>query len=140
MACVECTVRAACGGVAAQKGCEQEEWLQAVHRDQPEQALKSMRWSRVLLAFHAAAFASAVYAGAYEFVLIVNCHCFFGNWLSYFVGECQHCGLCGSSPDFRMNTRSITLDPFTEFLFWRMNWHMEHHMFAGVPCSVQRWE
>ena len=39
-----------------------------------------------------------------------------------------------STPDFRKNTRSITLDPFSEFLFFHMNWHIEHHMFAAVPC------
>jgi fatty acid desaturase len=21
-----------------------------------------------------------------------------------------------------------------EFLYWHMNWHTEHHMYAGVPC------
>ena len=25
------------------------------------------------------------------------------------------------------------LDPISEFLYWRMNWHLENHMFAGVP-------
>jgi fatty acid desaturase len=20
------------------------------------------------------------------------------------------------------------------FVYWRMNWHMEHHMYAGAPC------
>ena len=22
----------------------------------------------------------------------------------------------------------------TTFVYWRMNWHLEHHMYAGVPC------
>ena len=26
-----------------------------------------------------------------------------------------------------------TLDPLSSFC-WHMNWHLEHHMFAGVPC------
>jgi fatty acid desaturase len=30
--------------------------------------------------------------------------------------------------------RTITLDPFSQFLYWRMNWHLEHHMFAAIPC------
>ena len=30
--------------------------------------------------------------------------------------------------------RSITLNRIAEFLYWRMNWHIEHHMYAGVPC------
>ena len=46
----------------------------------------------------------------------------------------QHFGLMDSVPDFRMTARSIKLNPFTSFLYWRMNWHAEHHMFAGVPC------
>ena len=25
-------------------------------------------------------------------------------------------------------------DPISTFLYWRMNWHTEHHMYAGVPC------
>ena len=29
---------------------------------------------------------------------------------------------------------SITLDPSSEFLYWRMNWHLEHHMFDSIPC------
>ena len=28
----------------------------------------------------------------------------------------------------------ITMDPSSKFLYWRMNWHLEYHMFAGVPC------
>ena len=33
-----------------------------------------------------------------------------------------------------VTTRSIKLNPFTSFLYWRMNWHAEHHRYAGVPC------
>ena len=46
----------------------------------------------------------------------------------------MHCGLRSDVADFRKCVRSITLDPISEFLYWRMNWHLEHHMFAGVPC------
>ena len=43
-------------------------------------------------------------------------------------------GLRDDVPDFRKCVRTITLDPLSEFIYWRMNWHLEHHMFAGVPC------
>ena len=128
------TVKAALGGVASDPGAETFEWLTAVHKDQPEEHTKSMRFSRVIVLFHLAVFVTAIASGQWVFVLIVNCHSFCGNWLSYFVGATQHCGLRSSVPDFRKNTRSIALDPVTEFLFWHMNWHIEHHMFAGVPC------
>ena len=56
------------------------------------------------------------------------------NWLSYFLGLTQHCGLRQNTNDFRKNTRSIRLPTFVEYLYWHMNWHTEHHMYAGIPC------
>jgi fatty acid desaturase len=26
------------------------------------------------------------------------------------------------------------VNPVISFLYWRMNYHIEHHMFAAVPC------
>ncbi len=46
----------------------------------------------------------------------------------------MHCGLQSEVSDFRKCVRTITLDPLSEFLYWHMNWHLEHHMYAGVPC------
>ena len=37
-------------------------------------------------------------------------------------------------PRFRKCVRTITLDPVSQFLYWHMNWHLEHHMYAAVPC------
>ena len=50
------------------------------------------------------------------------------------MGLTQHCGLMDNINDFRKNTRTIYLNPIRSFLYWHMNWHIEHHMFAGVPC------
>jgi fatty acid desaturase len=36
--------------------------------------------------------------------------------------------------DFRKSVRSMKVNPLLEFLYWRMNWHTEHHMYAVVPC------
>ena len=46
----------------------------------------------------------------------------------------MHTGLMDNTPDFRLCVRTITLDPLSSFIYWRMNWHLEHHMFAAVPC------
>ena len=46
----------------------------------------------------------------------------------------MHCGLQDNVPDFRKCVRTIIIDPFSSFLYWRMNRHLEHHMYAGVPC------
>jgi fatty acid desaturase len=37
-------------------------------------------------------------------------------------------------PDFRLCCRTILLNPFLQFLYWHMNYHTEHHMYAAVPC------
>jgi fatty acid desaturase len=36
--------------------------------------------------------------------------------------------------DYRLNTRTILVNPFLRFLYWHMNYHIEHHMYAAVPC------
>jgi fatty acid desaturase len=36
--------------------------------------------------------------------------------------------------DFRLSTRTIILNPLLRFLYWHMNFHIEHHKYAAVPC------
>jgi len=93
-----------------------------------------MAWSRVLLLFHGSVLVFSIATHLWVLPLIVTFFPFIANWLAYFVGVAQHCGLYGNVPDFRKSTRSIMLNPVAEFLYWRMNWHTEHHMYAGVPC------
>ena len=70
----------------------------------------------------------------WSLILVFSTQQFTANWLKYLVGLPMHCGLRDDVPDFRKCVRSIKLDPVSEFLYWRMNWHLEHHMFAGIPC------
>jgi fatty acid desaturase len=37
-------------------------------------------------------------------------------------------------PDFRLCCRTIGLNPFLSFMYWQMNYHIEHHMYAAIPC------
>jgi len=46
----------------------------------------------------------------------------------------MHAGLRDNVPDFRSCCRTIRLDPFSRFIYWHMNFHTEHHMYAAVPC------
>jgi len=110
------------------------EWLEALHADQPAQHRRSIMWSRLLLAFHGTVLVVSVATGQWVLPLLLTFFPFIGNWGSYSLGLTQHCGLRDNVPDFRKNSRSMTLNPLAEFLYWRMNWHIEHHMYAGVPC------
>ena len=110
------------------------EWITALHEDQPDEYRKSIWWSRFLLAFHGSVILIALATGMWVLALIVPFAPFIANWLAYLVGLPQHCGLMENVPDFRKSVRSMTLPPIAEFLYWHMNWHTEHHMYAGVPC------
>ena len=59
---------------------------------------------------------------------------FITNIASDIVGIAQHCGMKYRDPDFRKVARSMKLGPIYTFLYWHMNWHCEHHMYAAVPC------
>jgi fatty acid desaturase len=114
------------------------EWLNALHKDQPDQHKKSIRWSRLQLVFHSSIILLSIVSGLWVLPLIFTLCSFIANWLSYFVALPQHCGLQENVSDFRKSTRSIKLPRFIEFLYWHMNWHIEHHMYAGVPCYSLR--
>lgn len=110
------------------------EWTKALHTDQPLQYRKSIWWSRALLLFHGSVMVISILTGLWVLPLIFTFSPFIAKWLSYFVGLTQHCGLRDNVADFRKSTRSITLNPLVEYLYWHMNWHIEHHMYAAVPC------
>ena len=121
-------------GLSGSTEIPSREWLQALHTDQPREAHRSKWWSRATLLFHGSVVAVSIVSGLWVLPLLISVSAFIGNWGRYFLGLTQHCGLSDKVPDFRKCVRSITLDPFSEFLYWRMNWHTEHHMYAGVPC------
>ena len=110
------------------------EWLEAIHDDQSEQKLASLRWSQIQFSFHISVLVLAILTGLWVLPFIITIPSYTANWLSYFLGLTQHCGLRQNTNDFRKNTRSVRLPKFVEYLYWHMNWHTEHHMYAGVPC------
>ena len=111
-----------------------QEWLKSLHFEQPNEHRKSIFWSRMLLFFHGSLLIFSLASGLWVLPLIITFSTFTASWASYFVGLTQHCGLKDNDPDFRKCTRTITINPVLSFLYWHMNWHLEHHMYAGVPC------
>ena len=109
-------------------------WGPELYEGHPREGAKAVRWARLVLIFHVGVIAASIAAGQPVIALLVSGSVFIANWLRYFVGVPMHCGLRGGVPDFRKSTRTITLDPLSEFLYWHMNWHLEHHMYAAVPC------
>ena len=110
------------------------EWLQAVFTNQVEARKKAIAWARLLLLFNAGLIAVSVIFRLWPLIFLVTSAPFIANWLRYFVSAPMHTGLRDNVADFRLCVRTLTLDPFTSFLYWRINWHTEHHMYAAVPC------
>lgn len=111
-----------------------QEWQQALHEDQPELHKSAIWWARFLLVFHGLIVLASLLSGYWVFALIITASPFIAGWAAYALGMTQHCGLKENDSDFRKCVRTVTTNPLFEFLYWRMNWHTEHHMFAGVPC------
>ncbi|MCK9641247.1 MAG: NADH:ubiquinone reductase (Na(+)-transporting) subunit F [Prolixibacteraceae bacterium] len=57
----------------------------------------------------------------------------FGSWLMTIYGLTQHAGLQENVLDHRLNSRTVYMNRLHRYLYWNMNYHVEHHMFPLVP-------
>ena len=48
-------------------------------------------------------------------------------------GCLQHLGFTDDELDHRLNSRTIYINPVFRFLYWNMNYHVEHHIFPLIP-------
>lgn len=93
-----------------------------------------VRWARILLAGHGILTVISLCFGWWIVPVVVTLAPFYGGWLFFLCNNTQHIGLRDNVPDFRLCCRTFTLNPFVRFLYWHMNYHTEHHMYAAVPC------
>ncbi len=91
-------------------------------------------WARFLLLGHGLIVLVSLYFGWWQIPLLVTLAPFYGGGFQFLLNEAQHIGLSDRVSDYRLNTRTILLNPVLRFLYWQMNYHIEHHMYAAVPC------
>ena len=110
------------------------EWEQALF---PPEATAERRalfnWARLLLVGHGLILAVSLYLGWWLLPVLVTLAPFYGGGFQFLLNEAQHIGLSDEVSDYRLNTRTILLNPALGFLYWQMNYHIEHHMYAAVP-------
>lgn len=99
-----------------------------------EKQVAPVRWARILLLGHGIIVGTSAYFGWWMIPIIVTLAPFYGSWLFFLCNNTQHIGLQDNVPDFRLCCRTFTLNPLVRFLYWQMNYHTEHHMYAAVPC------
>jgi fatty acid desaturase len=95
-------------------------------------------WPRVVnqgrawVAIYALLGAFCFYLGSWIPLLFVGLPSIYGAWLYNVFGLPQHACLPENVLDHRLNCRTVMMNPVSRFLYWNMNYHVEHHMFPMV--------
>jgi fatty acid desaturase len=110
------------------------EWMAKLIPKENEKLRRNHRnWARVVLLGHLALATIFIATGNWILVVIINFGCLLSPWLVILCNWPQHLGLSPNTPDFRLCCRTYTCGPLVGFLYWNMQYHIEHHMFPSVP-------
>jgi fatty acid desaturase len=90
-------------------------------------------WARIVLLGHLTLDTIFIVTGHWFLIIVVTLGCQYANWLAVLCTSPQHVGLVPNAPDFRLCCRTYTCGWLPAFLYWNMQYHLEHHMFPAVP-------
>lgn len=94
---------------------------------------KIFRNARICLAIYCLVVIFAIVLQSWIPVFLFILPQFFGTWLMILHNTTQHAGLAENVLDHRLNCRTVYMNPISRFIYWNMNYHVEHHMFPLVP-------
>ncbi len=101
---------------------------------QPAETLNTSKWaSRAYLLVIATVIGIALWAESFEPLMYAVLPSFYGRFYMVVLGITQHAGLAEDVTDHRLNTRTIYMNPLNRWIYWNMNYHVEHHMYPSVP-------
>ena len=89
--------------------------------------------ARNYLLIYGAVLGLAIYQRSLLPLMFVGLPQLYGAWLMPIYGYTQHAGLAENVLDHRLNCRTVYMNLVNRFLYWNMNYHVEHHMFPLVP-------
>ena len=96
-------------------------------------------WRKAVFAarWHVAIYIGAVVAAlamrSFLPLMLIGLPRIYGSWHMVMTGLLQHIGLAEDVTDHRLNTRTVYINPVSRWIYWNMNYHIEHHMFPMVP-------
>jgi fatty acid desaturase len=110
-------------------------------RIDPEEALyipealhpRVTRVARVWCAIYVATAGVALSMQSILPFMLIGLPRFYGAWHQVLTGILQHGCLAENVLDHRLNSRTVYINPISRFIYWNMNYHVEHHMFPMVP-------
>ena len=91
------------------------------------------RTARIWLAIYGATATACIATASILPAMLIGLPRLYGAWLHIVFGLTQHAGLAEDTLDHRLNSRTVYMNPLFRFLYWNMNYHVEHHMFPMVP-------
>jgi fatty acid desaturase len=94
---------------------------------------RAVRVARWHIAVYVGTIAVALYVQSWLPVVMIGLPRLYGAWHGILTGLLQHAGLADNVTDHRLNTRTVLINPVSRFIYWNMNYHVEHHMFPMVP-------
>ncbi len=93
-------------------------------------AVTAARWH---IAIYIATITVALYFQSWLPIMLIGVPRLYGTWHMVLTGLLQHIGLADNVIDHRLNTRTVYMNPVSRFIYWNMNYHVEHHMYPMVP-------
>jgi fatty acid desaturase len=100
----------------------------------PEAEYRRMFWtSRACLLLHLGVIALAIVLGSWLPILLFTLPRLYGGILMWILILSQHSGLAEDVLDYRLNTRTIRLNPVLSFFYLHMEYHAEHHIYPNIP-------
>ncbi len=93
-------------------------------------AITAARWH---VAIYIATVALALATWSILPLMLIGLPRIYGSWHMVMTGLLQHIGLADNVTDHRLNTRTVYINPISRWVYWNMNYHIEHHMFPMVP-------
>jgi fatty acid desaturase len=106
-------------------------WNPLLPRDDPRR--KAMcRWARFMVVAYVVLLGAFIAFHIWVGIYLVFSY-FFARILSNLTGAIQHTGLPSDVPDWRVICHTVKVNPIVSYLYWNMQYHTEHHMYAAVP-------
>jgi len=95
--------------------------------------VKAILAARIHMAIYAVTLAVALLTWSFIPLMLIGGPRIYGCWHMLMTGLIQHCGLAENVTDHRLNSRTVLINPVSRWIYWNMNYHIEHHMFPMVP-------
>ncbi|HWN34944.1 MAG TPA: fatty acid desaturase family protein [Pseudonocardia sp.] len=91
------------------------------------------RTARIWLVIYLVAVGLSVATGSILPLMYIGGPRIYGTFMHIVYGLTQHAGMGENVLDHRLNTRTVHMCRINRFLYWNMNYHVEHHMFPMIP-------